>query len=33
MAGSIIAILPILVIFLVFQRYFISGVVAAGVKG
>jgi ABC-type glycerol-3-phosphate transport system permease component len=33
MAGSIIAILPILIIFLAFQRYFISGVVSAGVKG
>ena len=33
MAGSLIAIAPILVIFLVFQRYFISGVVSAGVKG
>jgi multiple sugar transport system permease protein len=33
MVGSVIAILPILVIFLVFQRYFISGVVSAGVKG
>ena len=33
MAGSIIAIAPILIIFLVFQRYFISGVVTAGVKG
>jgi multiple sugar transport system permease protein len=33
MAGSIIAILPIVVIFLVFQRYFIAGVTAAGVKG
>jgi multiple sugar transport system permease protein len=33
MAGSVIAILPILVIFVVFQRYFISGVVSAGVKG
>jgi multiple sugar transport system permease protein len=32
-AGSIIAILPILAIFLVFQRYFVSGVVSAGVKG
>jgi multiple sugar transport system permease protein len=32
-AGSIVAILPILVIFLAFQRYFISGVVSAGVKG
>ena len=33
MAGSLIAIAPILVIFLVFQRYFIAGVTAAGVKG
>jgi multiple sugar transport system permease protein len=32
-AGSIIAILPILAIFLTFQRYFVSGVVSAGVKG
>ena len=33
MAGSVIAILPILVIFVAFQRYFVSGVVSAGVKG
>ena len=33
MAGSVIAILPIFVIFLVFQRFFVSGVVSAGVKG
>lgn len=33
MAGSVLAILPILAIFLVFQRYFIAGVAAAGVKG
>ena len=32
-AGSILAILPILAIFLTFQRYFVSGVVSAGVKG
>jgi multiple sugar transport system permease protein len=32
-AGSIIAILPVLIIFLVFQRFFVSGVVSAGVKG
>jgi ABC-type glycerol-3-phosphate transport system permease component len=32
-AGSIIAILPVLAIFLAFQRYFVGGVVAAGVKG
>ena len=33
MAGSILAILPILVIFLIFQRFFIAGVTAAGIKG
>ena len=33
MAGSILAILPILLIFLVFQRFFVSGVTAAGIKG
>jgi multiple sugar transport system permease protein len=33
MAGSLIAIIPILAIFIAFQRYFIAGVVASGVKG
>lgn len=33
MAGSLIAIAPILVVFVAFQRYFIAGMVAAGVKG
>ena len=33
MAGSLIAIAPILLIFIVFQRYFVAGVAAAGVKG
>jgi len=33
MAGSVIAIVPILIVFIVFQRYFIAGVTAAGVKG
>ena len=32
-AGSIIAIIPVFVIFLAFQRYFVSGTVSAGVKG
>jgi ABC-type glycerol-3-phosphate transport system permease component len=32
-AGSIIAIVPILVIFLALQRFFVSGAVSAGVKG
>ena len=33
MAGSLVAIAPVLVVFLVFQRYFIAGQVSAGVKG
>jgi multiple sugar transport system permease protein len=33
MAASVIAILPILLIFVVFQRYFVAGVASAGVKG
>ena len=33
MAASVLAIVPILVLFVVFQRYFVAGVAAAGVKG
>jgi multiple sugar transport system permease protein len=33
MAASVITILPIAVIFLFFQRYFVAGMAAAGVKG
>jgi multiple sugar transport system permease protein len=33
MAASILAIIPVLLVFVIFQRYFISGVVASGVKG
>lgn len=33
MAASLIAIAPIVLLFIFFQRYFISGVVSAGVKG
>ncbi len=33
MAASVIAILPIALMFVVFQRYFVAGVVASGVKG
>jgi multiple sugar transport system permease protein len=33
MAASVIAIVPVVLIFVVFQRYFIAGVAAAGVKG
>jgi multiple sugar transport system permease protein len=33
MAASVIAILPILFLFVLFQRYFVAGVAASGVKG
>jgi multiple sugar transport system permease protein len=33
MAGTVIAILPIALIYVIFQRYFVAGVTAAGVKG
>jgi len=33
MAASVLAILPVAAIFVVFQRYFVAGVAAAGVKG
>jgi ABC-type glycerol-3-phosphate transport system permease component len=33
MAASVLAILPVLVLFIVFQRYFVAGVAASGVKG
>jgi multiple sugar transport system permease protein len=33
MAASVVAILPILVLFILFQRYFVAGVAASGVKG
>ena len=33
MAASVIAIIPVALIFVVFQRYFIAGIAAAGVKG
>ena len=33
MAASVMAILPIVVLFVLFQRYFVAGVVASGVKG
>jgi multiple sugar transport system permease protein len=33
MAASVLAIVPILVIFVVFQKYFVAGIASAGVKG
>ena len=33
MAGSVISILPIAVLYVFFQRYFVAGIAAAGVKG
>lgn len=33
MAGSLLAIVPVVILFVLFQRYFVQGVVSAGVKG
>jgi ABC-type glycerol-3-phosphate transport system permease component len=33
MAASVVAILPVLILFVLFQRYFVAGVAASGVKG
>jgi len=33
LAGSVLAVLPILILFVFFQRYFISGLTVGGVKG
>jgi multiple sugar transport system permease protein len=33
MAGSVLAITPIVLLYVLFQRYFVAGVAAAGVKG
>jgi multiple sugar transport system permease protein len=33
MAASVLAILPVLLLFILFQRYFVAGVAAVGVKG
>ena len=33
MAGNLLMILPVIVIFFLFQRYFIEGVTVTGMKG
>ena len=33
MAASVIAIAPVVIVYLIFQRYFVAGVASAGVKG
>ena len=33
LAGSVMAIIPVLILFLAFQKYFIAGMTAGGVKG
>jgi multiple sugar transport system permease protein len=33
MAGSVVAVLPILLVYLVAQRWFVSGVISSGIKG
>jgi multiple sugar transport system permease protein len=33
MAGALMAVIPMLMLFILFQRYFIQGIASAGVKG
>lgn len=33
MAGSVLSLLPLIVVFLIFQKYFVEGVAATGIKG
>ena len=33
MAGSIITLIPVLIVFLALQKYFVEGVAATGIKG
>lgn len=33
MAASVISLIPVLIVFLIFQRYFVEGIAATGVKG
>jgi len=33
MAGSVVAVLPILIVYLFAQRWFVQGVVSSGIKG
>ena len=32
-AASVIAVVPVIIVFLVFQRYFVQGLVSGAVKG
>jgi multiple sugar transport system permease protein len=33
MAGSVVALIPVLIVFLSLQRYFIQGIASTGIKG
>jgi multiple sugar transport system permease protein len=33
MASSLIAVIPMIVVYLVFQRYYLEGIASSGVKG
>jgi multiple sugar transport system permease protein len=33
MAGSVVIVLPVLIIFIALQRYFVEGVASTGIKG
>lgn len=33
MAGSVLSLIPVLIVFLVLQKYFVEGVASTGLKG
>lgn len=33
MAGSVLSLIPVLIVFLILQKYFVEGVAATGLKG
>jgi len=33
MAGSVLSLIPVLVVFMILQQYFVEGVASAGLKG
>jgi len=33
MAGTMVALAPVVIVYMFFQRYFVAGVASAGVKG
>ena len=33
MAGSVVSVIPVLIVFLALQRYFVQGIASTGIKG